>query len=74
MAPPFGYASYINPDTHGAKSIYGHPINPGEYYHSCDYFAEHVFSIIKGDLADCGCILCEKVRSLAKHRARTAGS
>ncbi|KEQ73399.1 hypothetical protein M436DRAFT_46937 [Aureobasidium namibiae CBS 147.97] len=72
--PPHGYASYITPDVHGDKSTYGHPISNNEYYHSYDYFAEHVFSIIKRDLDNCGCTLCEKVRGLAKLGARNAAS
>lgn len=72
--PPRGYGSYIDHEVHGERVIYGHPIGNTECYYSYDYFAEHVFSIIKNELDKCACVLCEKARSLEKHHARTAKS
>ncbi|THY63283.1 hypothetical protein D6C99_00597 [Aureobasidium pullulans] len=45
---PNGYALY-------GTLIYGHPNGPTESYKD---LAEHVVSIIKGDIASCACTLC----------------
>jgi hypothetical protein len=72
--PPHGYASFIRPETYDDgqrvdKFIYGHP--SGNSYASCNSFAEHVLSIIKGELDKCACVNCQPAHM---PDSRTAGS
>ncbi|CAD0089195.1 unnamed protein product [Aureobasidium vineae] len=62
--PPRDYASFIRPETYDDgqrvdKFIYGHP--SGMSYASLTSFAEHVLSIIKGELDNCTCVNCQGV-------------
>ncbi|CAD0020419.1 unnamed protein product [Aureobasidium pullulans] len=61
--PPNGYALY-------GTLIYGHPKGPIESYKD---LAEHVVSIIKGDIANCACALCTGPSRILEVSGETSG-